>query len=327
MIVTFINAIAEDPIIRAHPRDYRLVKTLKRLLRSQDQEYKHLKQLHTQTVGNPLVSDLASWVHQLSVEKHFEAVYYPILMLVKEGNGGGNPSSVEDDGHSRDSGIVRSMSGSGPNAFTQQQQQQQHQLRGSNMSTGSTNSTIGGTGSIGSSSGSSVSGNSGTSDVTGMGVPAALAALVCSKRSFLLTFKIESIADQFMLIEEMMLLSIPWPSLIQHASQAGKAKPPPGSVQEDRGPVQSMIDRFNATCQWVATEVCSQRAMDDRVKVIEKLIRLAVSVCPMRMQIALATPRQLLNGQSDHAWLAKPVRRAAAQDMEQSRQCRKTPAP
>ncbi|KAI9179758.1 Guanine nucleotide exchange factor lte1 [Blastocladiella emersonii ATCC 22665] len=277
MIVTFVNEITEDPVIRAHPRDYRLIKTLKRLLRAQDTEYKHLKAL-AQAAGAH--GDLASWVHQMSVEKHFESVYYPILMEVKKGSSGGSsvppsPSTStaaaesEDDTASRDSGIARSGS-TGSRSFVLGRPAS-GDVRGSTVSIESHSSTT-----------SSV--DSGTGDQAAPGplmtgsaacVPAALTALVCTKRSFLLRFKIEAIAAQFQLIEEMMLLSIPWPALLAHTAAAKPVAASP-AFGMDRGPVQSMIDRFNTTCQWVATEVLTQRSTDERVKVIEKLIRLAV---------------------------------------------------
>lgn len=39
--------------------------------------------------------------------------------------------------------------------------------------------------------------------------------------------------------------------------------------------IEKVINRFNAVCQWVSSEIVQTRQMDDRVKLIEKFIRLA----------------------------------------------------
>ncbi|KAG0171926.1 hypothetical protein DFQ28_000791 [Apophysomyces sp. BC1034] len=42
-----------------------------------------------------------------------------------------------------------------------------------------------------------------------------------------------------------------------------------------RGGVEQVIERFNAVCQWVASEIVRTPLLEDRVKVVEKFIRLA----------------------------------------------------
>ncbi|KAI9217607.1 ras guanine nucleotide exchange factor domain-containing protein [Blastocladiella britannica] len=302
MIVSFINVIAEDPQVRANARDYRLVKTLKRLLRTEDQAYKHYKTMYTESGGDPRVPDaLASWVYQVSVEKHFEPVYFPILSYVNAQSGGlaragsamaSNPrdSGVDPTGSAasslrdRDSAI---SAGGRPvsNATTAlaSSERKRHSRNGSESFVSGffdavSDRRLSGGGSSAASSpmvaavaspGVSPSVVGAPASTMVANVPSALVALMSTSKSFLLAYKLDVIAEQFLLIEEMMLLSIPWPALISHSTMSGHSSAP-GS------PVQAMIDRFNATCQWVATEVCSQRSMDDRVKVIEKLIRLAV---------------------------------------------------
>lgn len=39
--------------------------------------------------------------------------------------------------------------------------------------------------------------------------------------------------------------------------------------------IEKAINRFNAVCQWVSSEIVQTRQIDDRVKLIEKFIRLA----------------------------------------------------
>lgn len=45
----------------------------------------------------------------------------------------------------------------------------------------------------------------------------------------------------------------------------------------ERG-IEKAINRFNAVCQWVSSEIVQTKALEDRVKLIEKFIRLA-KVC------------------------------------------------
>ena len=44
---------------------------------------------------------------------------------------------------------------------------------------------------------------------------------------------------------------------------------------ENHGGIEQVIKRFNDVCQWVASEIVHTRSLDERVKVVEKFIRLA----------------------------------------------------
>ncbi|KAL7749367.1 Guanine nucleotide exchange factor lte1 [Sorochytrium milnesiophthora] len=111
------------------------------------------------------------------------------------------------------------------------------------------------------------------------------------RKSFILAFKSEVIAQHFTIIEETLLRCVRWTDLLegrwkkseQSAAAAGRptswsdadAPPPPTKAGERYEGIQVMIERFNLTCQWIATEICSTKSIDERVKIIEKLIRIA----------------------------------------------------
>jgi hypothetical protein len=212
MIISFINDLCDSPVIRSKPRDYRLVKTLKKLLKQQDSEYKSLKSLH---INSQASCNLASWVHQMKLEKHFESVYYPILMFVQKEKRG----SDFEFGGNRDSGISRSSS-----------------FRTTNSSSG-LRSTVADSGMIGEEEEEEKAAAAIEESVhwnISEGIPQALGSLVTTKKSFLLSFRTEVIAQQFFLIEEMILLSIPWSDLVVH-----------GAHPREAGPIQNMIERFN----------------------------------------------------------------------------------
>lgn len=56
----------------------------------------------------------------------------------------------------------------------------------------------------------------------------------------------------------------------------------------ERG-IEKAINRFNAVCQWVSSEIVQTKSLEDRVKLIEKFIRLAKvrGLCPFMHSIVL----------------------------------------
>ncbi|KAG0240526.1 hypothetical protein BGW41_006921 [Actinomortierella wolfii] len=49
----------------------------------------------------------------------------------------------------------------------------------------------------------------------------------------------------------------------------------PKNPSEESQGIKALIDRFNLTCQWVTTEILNTRDLDERVRVVEKFIRIA----------------------------------------------------
>lgn len=121
-------------------------------------------------------------------------------------------------------------------------------------------------------------------------------------------------AQQFCLIERTILLDINWEELVDckwtKMSTSSLYQPQRNSIyndymsdEEDNVPLQGhqgiysrkkrmrqqeernndasergvekVISRFNAVCQWVSSEIVQTKSLDDRVKLIEKFIRLA----------------------------------------------------
>ncbi|ORZ01282.1 ras guanine nucleotide exchange factor domain-containing protein [Syncephalastrum racemosum] len=128
---------------------------------------------------------------------------------------------------------------------------------------------------------------------------------------FILYFRSDRMARQFCLIEAQVLLNIDWEEMV-HCRWTKMSTQPftrgNGAVgeegeesfsidyatdeedevnytrrmrqkqlarQEHEGGVEQVINRFNAVCQWVASEIVRTRYLDDRVRVVEKFIRLA----------------------------------------------------
>ncbi|KAG0167578.1 hypothetical protein DFQ30_005889 [Apophysomyces sp. BC1015] len=125
------------------------------------------------------------------------------------------------------------------------------------------------------------------------------------RRAFILSYRSETMAQQFCLIERNVLVDIDWEEMVHcrwtkmAAKREGDEQDDPLAQQEylvedagemfytrrtrqiqlarrDReGGVEQVIKRFNAVCQWVASEIVRTRQLDERVKVVEKFIRLA----------------------------------------------------
>ncbi|KAF9122178.1 hypothetical protein BGW39_009976, partial [Mortierella sp. 14UC] len=60
-------------------------------------------------------------------------------------------------------------------------------------------------------------------------------------------------------------------STIEQAQQ----QQPRAKVEEDSLGIKQLVDRFNLTCQWVTSEIVRTRDLNQRVKVVEKFIRIA----------------------------------------------------
>ncbi|PWN21123.1 ras GEF [Microstroma glucosiphilum] len=113
-------------------------------------------------------------------------------------------------------------------------------------------------------------------------------------RCFLLDYKSEAIAKHFTLIERELFCAIGWTELVsdrwrernyphevvdweiyykaqcqarQNAEAAGELPP--------RIDVETVVARFNLTCNWVASQVVLTRRVEERVAVISKFIRVA----------------------------------------------------
>ncbi|KAL0085257.1 ras guanine nucleotide exchange factor domain-containing protein [Phycomyces blakesleeanus] len=132
-------------------------------------------------------------------------------------------------------------------------------------------------------------------------------------RSFILMYRSEHMAQQLCLIEKTVLLDVNWEEMVhckwtKMDAMKGDFGPTEGYEDEedeeeeeeedlfgrqnndinytrrtrqiqltrkDHGGVEQVIKRFNAVCLWVASEIVRTRQIDERVRVIEKFIRLA----------------------------------------------------
>ncbi|KAI9007583.1 hypothetical protein CLU79DRAFT_840460 [Phycomyces nitens] len=121
-------------------------------------------------------------------------------------------------------------------------------------------------------------------------------------RSFILKRRSEDMAQQLCLIEKTVLLDVNWEEMVHCKwTKMDATKGDFGPVDEDEdewigqnndinytrrtrqiqltrkdhGGVEQVIKRFNAVCLWVASEIVRTRQIDERVRVIEKFIRLA----------------------------------------------------
>ncbi|ORX99345.1 ras GEF [Basidiobolus meristosporus CBS 931.73] len=92
------------------------------------------------------------------------------------------------------------------------------------------------------------------------------------KRSFLLSYPTETIAQQFCIIEQHYLCAVQWHELIGVQWKDSAAKDGHDKCNE----VLAQIERFNIMCQWVATEVVTSDTVEERTCIVEKLIRIAM---------------------------------------------------
>ncbi|KAI7868947.1 hypothetical protein BDF14DRAFT_1789654 [Spinellus fusiger] len=128
------------------------------------------------------------------------------------------------------------------------------------------------------------------------------------RRSFILSFRSGKMAQQLCYIERDILLNIDWEEMVHCkwtkmgangiGQSAGQEEEPgyeksEGSIYSNEinytrrtrqmqlarknthGGVEQLIERFNNVCQWVACEIVRTRPLEERVKVVEKFIRLA----------------------------------------------------
>ncbi|ORY08252.1 ras GEF, partial [Basidiobolus meristosporus CBS 931.73] len=93
-----------------------------------------------------------------------------------------------------------------------------------------------------------------------------------SLKSFLLSYSTETIAQQFCIIEQRCLCAVEWHELIE---VYWKDRTNENAVKKCGG-VLAQIDRFNMMSQWVATEIVTLKSVEERARVIEKLIRIAM---------------------------------------------------
>lgn len=105
------------------------------------------------------------------------------------------------------------------------------------------------------------------------------------RRSFILYERSELIAQQLCLVERDVLLAVQWEELVHCRwtkmntnDDEDVEDPNPRSSRFDSSlqhGVQDAIQRFNVVCQWVASEIVRTPGFDDRVRTIEKFIRIA----------------------------------------------------
>lgn len=105
------------------------------------------------------------------------------------------------------------------------------------------------------------------------------------RRSFILYERSELIAQQLCLVERDVLLAVQWEELVHCRwtkmntnDDEDVEDPNPRSSRFDSNlqhGVQDAIQRFNVVCQWVASEIVRTPGFDDRVRTIEKFIRIA----------------------------------------------------
>ncbi|KAI9258773.1 ras guanine nucleotide exchange factor domain-containing protein [Phascolomyces articulosus] len=101
-------------------------------------------------------------------------------------------------------------------------------------------------------------------------------------KSFILSYRSEVIAQQFYIIEQQMLQNVTWDELAElrwkNNSSARRSSTIVVSEQGELGGggIEQLINYFNMTCQWVASEIVQSRSLETRVRVIEKYIRIAL---------------------------------------------------
>lgn len=129
-------------------------------------------------------------------------------------------------------------------------------------------------------------------------------------RSFLLDSRTEQLCQQFCLIERDLLRGVTWQELVDGSWAAPSARRDTLSwevflkdrarekvearaqgVQPTSKDVAAVIARFNLTCNWVASELVLTSALDERVTLLAKFIRLAF----VRPRCSLQSHRWLMD--------------------------------
>ncbi|KAI9265003.1 hypothetical protein BDA99DRAFT_571347 [Phascolomyces articulosus] len=85
-------------------------------------------------------------------------------------------------------------------------------------------------------------------------------------KSFILLYPANKLVQQLCLIERQVLFGVEWEELVDCRWRDGIAA---------SGGVQRLIQRFNAACQWVVSEIVTTESFQERVEVIRRFIRLA----------------------------------------------------
>ncbi|KAJ3095818.1 hypothetical protein HDU97_006478 [Phlyctochytrium planicorne] len=98
--------------------------------------------------------------------------------------------------------------------------------------------------------------------------------IVFSYRPFVLDFDPKLVATQFAIIEQAVLEKVIWMELLKPEDWNLK-KEKDSNQQEEKSTVLDLIDRFNQTCQWVASEIVCTPKLETRSKVIETFIQIA----------------------------------------------------
>ena len=86
------------------------------------------------------------------------------------------------------------------------------------------------------------------------------------QKSFILLYPANKLAQQLCLIERQVLFGVEWEELVDCRWRDG--------ITESGG-VQRLIQRFNAACQWVVSEIVTTETLQERTEVIRRFIRLA----------------------------------------------------
>ncbi|OAD78823.1 hypothetical protein PHYBLDRAFT_90313, partial [Phycomyces blakesleeanus NRRL 1555(-)] len=114
---------------------------------------------------------------------------------------------------------------------------------------------------------------------------------------FILSHRSGKMAQQFCYIERDVLGNVNWEEMRSVYSNGGNYTRRTRRIQLARqhahGGVEHLIERFNRVCQWVACEIVRTQQLEERVKVIEKFIRLAQKC---KMYTNFATLVQILLG-------------------------------
>ncbi|KAI8145314.1 ras guanine nucleotide exchange factor domain-containing protein [Fennellomyces sp. T-0311] len=99
-------------------------------------------------------------------------------------------------------------------------------------------------------------------------------------KPFVLRYRSEVIAQQFYMIEQRMLQNVTWDELAElrwrNNRRVSTIVVDDENNMTTRGGIEQLINYFNMTCQWVASEIVQSRSLETRVRVIEKYIRIAL---------------------------------------------------
>ncbi|KNE64345.1 hypothetical protein AMAG_09372 [Allomyces macrogynus ATCC 38327] len=298
----FITSLEAHPAVKDHPASdsARIVANLTKLL--EDEEHTYHRELLPSYASNAAPGeDFSAWRHRHLLEQQFPHVYAPIRAAVAA-DAATKRTSVSANASAASS---RRASGTGPASGGTAPRDSALVRTGSTGSMAAVASVVAlGLRNAASarpvSAGSVDSGFSSddhddgdelgdhvaefdapvaaaalaASAAPGSRIPRALAARLCTSRSFLLELKLDAIADHFTVIEELYFLGVPWDDLLAH--KAGSA---------ESAPLRALTDRFNTMTLWAMREVCAHAHVGDRVKVVERLIQLAAK-CAARHNFA-----------------------------------------